>query len=143
MANEAIELLTAEMAKASEEEKKIGEYLLSVFPDKTNGLEKAWAEKGFTLGKLFALLMKKAEKEANKSRSLCVTGETVFGWVNHIVMDEEPEKEKKPSTKTAEADDGEEDGSESEEEPKAAKAVPAKPKEEEKHGFEQISLFMS
>ena len=129
------EMLKDEIDKLGKTRNQIAEALLEEFKDKSNGLEKAWEEKGFTIQKMMDSLTSYAREKLH-GKSQAVDDDTVMGWVNHLIIDGE-------IGKTAEANSSESDDAED------LKAKPQfikkttffKNKKEVDTGVEQLSLF--
>jgi len=123
------EMLIAEMEKLDKSKKQIAEALLEEFKDHSNGLEKAWETRGLTIAKLMQMLTPYAKNELG-GKSGAVDGDTVMGWVNHLIVDGDVPETKKEARENLNKED--EDEPESEKTEKAAKPTAAKKTETKK-----------
>ena len=87
-------------------------------------IEEKWDSNGWTFPKLWEAIYETAKKELN-SKSCGVSGEVVWGWASHLILDCKPtEKKETPPSST-----------------KAVKT--AKKKEEPKKEYQQLTLDLS
>lgn len=78
----------------SSAEKQIGNHLLEIFDDDTNGLARNWKSKAWTLTELLNQIMKRVKEEI-KGNSACLCDEEVYDISHDLIVDSEP-KETKP-----------------------------------------------
>lgn len=88
---------------ATEAEKKLGEYLLAVIEDDTNGLARNWAEKGWTTDRLMDAIADEVRKRHRNGNSCCMTDEEVYRIAHDVIIDGNPDKTAKAKTYKVEA----------------------------------------
>lgn len=148
-----MQLLSKELETARGNEKAIGDLIIKEFSDVSNGLDKAWKERGLNLTKLWEMIM--AEARTNlKSKSGAVDDQTVLGWANHLIIDGKiPDNRKNPlinEGKNSESEGQDDDGEKSDvskyvhsksKKRNNASAEEAKKESKSESPFIQLSLF--